>query len=117
MSDIILRKYDYDKNQTVEVGTVSTDLVARNVSPEQIADILDSYLNVIGRTTGGYEVGKKLALTHPTLQRLAVLFAIDMLCGISERNHTDARNADAIETAKKIKAMREADELPIGQFI
>lgn len=118
MADIILKQYDYDKNETVEVGKVSTHLLARSLDTKLFSQILDDYLNVISWDfQSAVEVGKELRHTHRTLQRSAVLFALGILSGISEQEYTDARNETAINTAKKIKQMLENDELPVGRFI
>lgn len=100
-----------------EVLETTSGQIARSVSPEQLAHIIDDFLNGRGRTNVGLEVGQTLTTTHPTLQRLAVVFAVNMLCGLAEREYTDDRNKTAIATAKKIKAMVDNGELPVGAYI
>ena len=65
----------------------------------------------------GIKVGACLRRTHNTLQRAVVGFALGILYGISQQEHTDDRNRTAIETAQKIAAQIDNDQLLIGQFI
>ena len=119
MSQIItLKRYDYQKNEEViETAEITTHLIARNIDAEQLAEIIDNYLNgSMSRDDAGLKVGQSLLGTHPTLQRLAVVFALGIICGLAEKERTDGRNEDAIATAKKIKSMMNNGELPIGLY-
>lgn len=89
----------------------------RAVSVEDFGEMFDDFLNLGSKDTAGLVIGKKMASTHPTLQRLFVLFCLQGLVGIADRNYTDARNEYAIATAKKIKAMCENGDFPVGGFI
>jgi hypothetical protein len=89
----------------------------RAVSVEDFGKMLDDFLNLGSKHTAGLAIGKQMATTHPTLQRLFVLFCLQGLVGIADREYTDDRNKYAIATAKKIKAMAEQGEFPVGGFI
>lgn len=119
MAEFMMKRYDYGKNEDVEIGMVSTSTLAQSMTPEDLANLLDDYLNRNGswRVEAGRKVGEELRFTHRTLQRLAVGFALELLAGISEQERTDPRNEVAIETAKKVKKMMDAGELPIGAYI
>lgn len=121
MSDkykVSLYDYDYDKRERVPEGEVSVSQVAKCATHENFVYLLDCYLNYGGKEfREGKEVGSDLRNTHRTLQRSAVAFALGLLVGISEQEHTDGRNETAIATAKKIKQMVESGELPLGMYI
>lgn len=112
MNTIRLPKDD----ETVEF---STSTIGRNINCADLAEIIDTFLNRGGlnANNAGKEVGLELRNTHRTLQRLAVAFSLGILDGISRQEYFDARNADAIKTAKKITEMRENGDLDIGAFI
>ena len=98
--------------------TVSADAIGRAATPENLAIILETQVNVMGRGFDrGKAVGERLTHSHRTLQRSAVLFMLGVIVGLSEQEHTDARNATAIESAKKIATMVENEELPFGGFV
>ena len=110
---IDLRNY-----QGEDLGEVDTSTVARCMTSENFAYLLDCYLNYGGKDfPNGKDVGEKLQRTHRTLQRLAVAFALGVIVGISDQDYTDARNETAIATAKKIAEMVEDGELPLGMHI
>ncbi len=110
MSKIVLEV----NNEKIET---TTSTIARNITSEDLANIIDDHLNGLYNQEAGMMVGVKLRNTHRTLQRLAVKFALDLLYGISQQDYTDARNQQAIETAKKIRQMVDNGELPIGYYI
>jgi hypothetical protein len=98
---------------------VSTHAIGRVIQPEQFAYIIDTKLNSMASDPmhEGIKVGACLRRTHRTLQRAVVGFALGILYGISQQEYTDDRNRTAIETAKKVAAQIDDDELLIGQFI
>ena len=97
---------------------VSIHVIARSITPEKVARLLDNYLNYGGKGTNeGRLVGLHLRHTHRTLQRLVICFALGLIMGLSEQEHTDARNQTAIETAKKLAQMMREGELPMGMHI
>jgi len=97
---------------------VSIYAIARSMTPENFARLLDNYLNLGGKDFGdGKLIGLQLRHTHRTLQRLAVCFALGLIVGLSEQEYTDARNEEAITTAKMLAQMFNAGELPTGFFL
>jgi hypothetical protein len=98
---------------------VNTHTIGKMVEPEQFAYIIDTKLNSMSSDPlhEGIKVGACLRRTHRTLQRAVVGFALGILYGISQQEHTDDRNRTAIETAKKVAAQIDDDQLLIGQFI
>ena len=122
MSDehkIHLKDWNSESHMTEPTGeTVSIYAIARSITPQNLAKLLDNYLNLGGK---GFDEGKLVGLhlrhTHRTLQRLAICFALGLIFGLSEQEYTDARNQTAIETAKKIAQMVKDGELPTGMYL
>jgi hypothetical protein len=111
-----LKKYDYDKREMVEAGEVSLYLVAKNLDAEQLAKLLDDYCNNMrSGYKRGVETGHELRRHHRTLQRSIIVELVGIIAGLSEQDYTDARNEQAVELAKKIKALYE--EHGVGRFI
>ena len=118
MKDIVLTKYDYDKKERIETGNVGIYTLAGSMNSENMADVLDEYLNLGGKQfPEGKDVGLKLRNTHRTIQRSIVCFCLGVICGLSDQEYTDARNETAIQTAKKIKTMVDSGELSTGFYI
>ena len=116
---IALKEWNSDTMMSEpSVETVSVYKLARSMTPENFARLLDNFLNVGGK---GFNEGKLVGLhlrhTHRTLQRLAICFALGLIAGLSEQDYTDARNETAIQTAKKVAEMLKAGELPTGFYI
>jgi hypothetical protein len=116
---INLKEWNSETYHYQETGqTVSTHQIARSMTPENFAKLFDAYLNIGGKgLSAGKEIGLQLRFTHRTLQRLVVCFCLGMITGISEQDHTDARNEIAIKTAKKVTQLLEAGELPTGFYL
>lgn len=116
---IKLKDWNSDCSRIEETGeTISTYQVAKSLTSENFAAILDEYLNLGGKDfREGMEIGLQLRFTHRTLQRLAICFAFGIIVGISEQEYTDARNETAIQTAQKVAQMLEAGEFPLGLYI
>jgi hypothetical protein len=108
-----------DRIVTLKDGTeVSVHGLARAITPVQFAHMMEDYVNVMGDGyKRGRDVGENLTYSHRTLQRSAILFFLGAIVGLSEQEHTDARNETAIETAQKIAQMVENGELPFGPFV
>ena len=97
---------------------ISTYKVAKSMSAENFAKLFEDYLNLGGKQLqDGWLIGLHLRHTHRTLQRLAVYFALGIIVGLSEQEYTDPRNAQAIETAKKLAQMFRDGELPMGSYL
>ena len=116
---ICLRAYNSETGRNEETGeTLSTYQLAKSLTIENVAALLDEFLNLGGKGfREGKEAGLQLRSTHRTLQRLVICFAFGLITGLSEQEHTDPRNETAIATAKKIAQMLEAGELPFGMYI
>lgn len=92
--------------------------LASSMTPENFARLFEKYLNLGGKQFNeGRLIGLHLRHTHRTLQRLAICFALGLVEGISEQEHTDARNETAIQTAKKVAQMVKDGELPMGFYL
>ncbi len=104
------------ENQTDTQISVYT--LARSLSSENFAALVDEYLNLGGKGfREGKEVGLQLRFTHRTLQRLVVCFAFGLIAGLAEQEYTDPRNETAIQTAKKVVQLMESGDLPVGLYI
>jgi len=116
---ICLKEWSPDTWKSEPTGqTLSIHSLARSMTLENYAALLDNFLNLGGKGyTEGQKIGLKLRFTHRTLQRLVVCFNLGMIAGLSDQEHTDARNETAIKTAKKMVQMLEAGELPTGFYL
>ena len=116
---IKLKDWNSDCSRVEETGeSLSTHHVAKSLTSENFAALLDEYLNLGGKDfREGKEIGLHLRFTHRTLQRLVICFAFGLIVGLSEQEYTDPRNETAIQTAKKIAQMLEDGELPLGLYI
>ncbi len=117
--NIRFNELNTETRRTEETGeTINTHQVAKSMTLENFAALLDDFLNLGGKGfREGKEVGMQMRFTHRTLQRLAICFAFGMIAGLSEQQRTDPRNETAILTAKKIAVMLEEGELPLGFYI
>ena len=116
---ITLKDWNSDCSRIEETGeTISVYQVAKSMTIENFAALLDEYLNQGGKGLNeGKEIGLQMRFTHRTLQRLAICFAIGIITGLSEQEYKDARNETAIQTAQKVAEMLEAGEFPLGLYI
>ena len=116
---IKLREWNSESGRNKENGeTISAYVVAKSMTLENFAAVLDDFLNLGGKGfREGQLVGLQMRTTHRTLQRLVVCFAFGLIAGLSEQEYTDPRNETAILTAKKISRMLENGELPLGLYI
>jgi hypothetical protein len=116
---IHLRAYNSETGRNEETGeTLNTYQIAKSLTTENFASILDEFLNLGGKGyREGKEIGLEMRFTHRTLQRLVICFAFGMIAGLSEQEYTDPRNETAIQTAKKVVQLIEANELPLGFYI
>ena len=116
---IKIKDWNLDCSRMEETGeTISTYQVAKSMTLENFAAVLDDFLNLGGKDfREGKLVGFHMRTTHRTLQRLVICFAFGMIAGLSEQEHTDPRNETAIQTAQKIVEMMEDGDLPLGLYI
>ena len=118
MSEITLYQYPQEEADNEQATTVTIARLARSLDNGTMADLIGEYVNVgMKDFADGYAAGHKARKEHRTIQRSIVCFALGILCGISEQESTDERNATAIATAKKVKDLVEAGQLPTGMLI
>ena len=97
---------------------ISIHKIARSMTSETFAKLLEDYLNLGGKQfREGQVIGQRLKHTHRTLQRQVICFALGMIVGLSEQDYTDARNKTAIETAKLLAQMVKDGKLPLGFYL
>lgn len=116
---IKIREYNPETSRNEETReTISVYTLAKSLTPETFASLLDDFLNLGGKGyREGKQVGLQLRFTHRTLQRLVICFAFGMIAGLSEQEYTDLRNETAVQTAKKVVQLMESGELPVGLYI
>ncbi len=102
---------------TTGVETISIYLVARSLTAQNFAARWTNTSTWGARATG--RAGRSVwncAAPH-TLQRLVICFALGLIAGLAEQEHTDPRNATAIQTAKRIAAMLQNGDLPLDPYV
>jgi len=105
-----LMRHDFVTGETVKDGEVSLYALAKCITQEQMAYLLDSWANNFSATYGkGKEIGAILTSSHRTLQRSIITVLVGIISGLSEQDYTDIRNAAAIALAKQIKALYDQD--------
>lgn len=116
---ICLKVWNSETGLNEETGeTLNTYQIAKSLSLENFAALLDDFLNLGGKGfREGKEAGLQLRSTHRTLQRLVICFAFGLIAGLSEQEFTDPRNETAIQTAKKVAQMLADGELQVGLYI
>ena len=109
------------KNPVIEVEgkerEVSLYALARAMTPEQVASFLEDHANRMGMEREGLVVGRTLARTHRTLQGSVVKYLRNVLEGLGEQKHSDARNEQAIKACKIITEQRRNGDIPYQPFI
>ena len=101
-----------------ELETISVYQLARAMTPGNFVRLLEDYLNRGGKGfQEGKEIGSQLRFIHRTLQRLAICFALGLICGLAEQEYTDPRNETAIQTAQKISSLLAQGDLPLGPYL
>ena len=101
-----------------EEVSINTYYLVQKLGPEEMAALLSDFCNqgAKGYATG-VQVGKTLTREHRTLQRLVITMAFGILVGISEQAYSDARNAEALASALKVKQLLEEGQLPLGLYL
>lgn len=116
--EIQLSHYDYDLKETVSDGEVSVRLVAKSMTNENMAQLLDNHLNSFDdQYKKGLAVGEMLHHTHRTLQASVGRWALGILIGLGRQKYTDARNEKIVALGQKLDAMIESGELNMGWMI
>ena len=118
-TNIVLKDWNSETYHYEPTGqTISISQIARSMTAENFSRFFDTYINLGAKGFAeGKEIGYQLRFTHRTLQRLAICFALGVIVGLSEQEHTDERNETAIQTGKKLAQMVEDGELPTGFYI
>jgi hypothetical protein len=106
---ILLRHYDWKEGVWVSDGEVSAYAVAKSITPQNMAYLLDNYVNQMGNEYTGTAIGRLLKQSHRTLQRSAIVFCANLIMALGEQDlqWTDLRNHDAIVFAKKVTELVE----------
>ena len=106
--NLVIKHHDYTLGEDVIDAEVSVYSIAKCITSEQFAELLDTYVNNYSVGYGhGHNIGLKLRSSHRTLQRSIIVELVGIIAGISEQDYTDARNEHAIKLAKSIKALYE----------
>lgn len=111
-----LAQYDEKWNKTGEVE-VSAYEIGQNITPEQLAEVLDNYINHFKDFRDGERIGKMLETTHPTLQASLFRWALGICVGLSDRKYTDGRNEMPVACGKKIDEFIKDGTLKMGWMI
>jgi len=118
--EIELTQYNYDTRQVDNLGTVSISTLARCIKAEQMASLIEGYLNGGGGDSPAAHrtIAKFFTTTHRTLQGAAVRFFLGVVAEYSKEyektwaGFTDARNENAGRVAKKIEEMMADEYIP-----
>lgn len=100
----------------VKVDGHEVDLrrVVKSLNEEQMAFVIETYVNSFGLEGAATRIGEHLCNIHRALQHNVVGLCLGILRGLSTNPYTDTRNATAIATARKITRLRDAGELRTG---
>jgi hypothetical protein len=103
---IVTKKYK--DGHYVDDAEVSTNAIAKGMTPESLAGLLEDYVNTFSSGyKRGQKTGRSLQRTHRTLQRSVIVELVGVIAGLAEQEHTDPRNKQSIALAKKIKELYE----------
>jgi hypothetical protein len=101
-----------------EVAKVHTGMLAKSLTLENMAELLQDFVNSgMKDYRDGAEVGKLLQTSHRTLQASAMRFCLGVIISLGEQEYTDARNETPVAMGKKIKAMINDGTLEMGYMI
>ena len=91
---------------------VSAYLLGKVMTPEFLAKMLTDWLNNFNsEISKGNRVAEYMMRQHRTLQGSFVNFIISIIFKMAETTYTDARNATAIDTCKRIKKLYDDEEI------
>jgi len=118
--EISLTQYNYDTRQTENIGTVHIGTLARSITAEQMATLLENFLNGgRGDSPSAHRIiAQHFTATHRTLQASAVRFHLGIVAQYAKEyqkawgDSTDPRNENAVRVARKIEAMMEDEYIP-----
>ena len=125
--EVLVEKYQMqlknvygDEDIAEDVIVVGINRVGRSLKdePEKLAQLLGVMMNSFGNSaTFGEQTGQAMHSEHRTLQRLIIIWAFNLLKGISQQEFTDPRNEDAIKAAKTLANMMDTVGVDFGAFI
>lgn len=78
----------------------------------ELADLLENKVNGGNPYELGKNIGQFLTRTHRTLQGNIVKFILGIVESLSEQEHTDARNKQAIEACRIITEQARNGDIP-----
>lgn len=121
-----LNTYDDKWNKTGEVE-VSASEIGSHITDDQLAELLEDYINHFKEYRHGEKIGKLMENSHRTLQASLFRWALGICIGLSERTitfpnghtieATDGRNEMSVACGKKIKELIENGTLKMGYMI
>jgi hypothetical protein len=104
--------------QGKEVAKVHTGMLAKSLTLENMAELLQDFVNSgMKDYRDGEEVGKLLQTAHRTLQASVIRFCLGIIVSLGKQEYTDARNEMPVAMAKKITVMLDNGELKMGYMI
>lgn len=118
MKDIVLKKYDYSKNEFEEIGKVGVSTLARSIDTEDFSSLMQEFLNVgMKDYREGERVGTLCQRAHRTIQGSIVRFCLGVLVALGKQEYTDARNETPVALCKQVTKMLEDGSLNMGYMI
>lgn len=115
---IQLKRYDYEKEETVLDGTTDARTIARNIDADQLAEIVIAYVNINSNAFAqGQQAGERIVGSHRTIQGLVYNLCLGILVKIGEQGWPDDRNETAVAGSKKIASMIDKSEIKLQRFI
>jgi hypothetical protein len=123
---ITVTLYDEKYDKTGET-TVYVSEIGRSINDDQMAELLEDYINHFKEYRHGLRIGKELENAHRTLQASLFRWALGLCVGLSERtvtrldgttfDDTDARNEMSVRCGRDIKRLIEEGVLKMGYMI
>jgi len=106
---------DYEGKETARVHT---GMLAKSLSVENMAELLQDFVNSgMKDYREGEEVGKLLQNSHRTLQASVIRFCLGVIVALGKQEYTDARNEMPVAMAKQITAQLDDGRLKMGWMI
>ncbi len=101
--DIIVLEYNEETREYTEINMISVRTVAKNMTPDNLAVLLDNYSNntLFSPSRDGYALGERLCRVHRYLQGQLIEFLLQTLRVLSQQEYTDPRNEVMIKFAKQ----------------
>ena len=114
----------YGDNGWEETGTVNVGAIARGMTPQNMANLLDNYLNTgMKDYREGVKIGRLSQGEHRTIQASIIRFCLGVIIGLStpekegEKVWTDARNETPVAMGQELSRQIESGELKMGWMI